>query len=657
MQCKIKIYTKFIGFFSSDSTASVSYYTEILKKYWAYDRFRPLQEEIIESICSGSDTLVLLPTGGGKSLCYQVPGMAMEGLCLVISPLIALMNDQVHQLKRRNIKAIAVSSRMNKREIDIALDNAVYGDYKFLYLPPERLQSPLFLERLPKMNICLIAVDEAHCISQWGYDFRPSYLNIASIRDIKQNTPIIALTASASQKVVSDIAEKLQLRKANHFKQSFTRSNLSYVVFNEEDKEKKLINILSKVKASAIVYAKSRKKTETLSQLLSQNSISSDYYHAGLSAHQREERQSNWMSNKTRVMVATNAFGMGIDKPDVRTVVHFDICENPENYYQEAGRAGRDGEKSYAVQLFNAADVEIGNKRVLNKFPELKTIKEVYHKLGNYFNLGYGAGSETSFAFDLGKFASFASLPSLQCYYALKIIEKNEYLILNELDNSPSKIRMVMKHGDIYDYQLRNEKHSLLIDILLRSYSGLFDEYVAIDEYLIAKRLKSPVQKLIKQLDYLSESNVLEYLRRSESGSIFWSRERVPSDQLRIEKNTYSERKKVALRKWQDMKDYVNNKEMCRSKLLVSFFDEVNASNCGICDICIDRKKKGEKGDSFNSLVQEICELVKDKPLGISDLTKKIDHCKEDELLYAIRWLSDQNAIEMKENLMHWVEK
>ena len=497
-------------------------YTEILKKYWGFSSFRPLQEEIIEKVAKGNDTIALLPTGGGKSICFQIPGLAKEGLCIVISPLIALMNDQVKNLNDRGIKAMAISSAMSKKEIDISLDNAIYGDYRFLYVSPERLQSPLFQERLSKMPVNLIAVDEAHCISQWGYDFRPAYLKIAALREFHPKVPIIALTASATEKVVADIGNKLKLKEPHLFKKSFTRANLSYVVLKEENKEKKLLDILNKVKGTSIVYVRSRKQSTTLSAFLRENGISADYYHAGLNSVIRNEKQQAWMNNLIRVIVSTNAFGMGIDKADVRTVIHFDLCENPENYYQEAGRAGRDGKKAYAIQLFDERDKQLSQTKINNQFPEIKFIKDVYSKLGNFYKLAYGAGFEQSYPFNLGDFSIFSNLPALASYNALKILEQNEYLSMNEIDNSPSKVKFIISNTDTYDYQLRNEKHSAIIDLMLRSYSRLFDDYVAINELVMAKRLRVEQKEIKQQLQYLAHMNVIEYLPKSSTGSIFF---------------------------------------------------------------------------------------------------------------------------------------
>ncbi|MEM7161099.1 MAG: ATP-dependent DNA helicase RecQ [Bacteroidota bacterium] len=629
-------------------------YEEILNTYWGFENFRPLQQEIIESIGNQKDTIALLPTGGGKSICYQVPGMASNGLCLVISPLIALMNDQVENLKKKGIKAISVTSALSSKEIDIALDNAAYGDYKFLYISPERLQTNLFQERLLKMNINVIAVDEAHCISQWGYDFRPAYLNIASIREIKPETPIIALTASATDKVVEDIKARLGLRSPELFKKSFTRKNLAYVVLREESKERKLLDILNKVKGSSIVYVRSRKQSKVISSFLRDNGISADYYHAGLSNQARNEKQKAWMNNLIRVIVSTNAFGIGIDKADVRTVIHFDLCENPENYYQEAGRAGRDGKKAYAVQLFNDRDIALGEIKINNQFPDRSFIESCYDAIGKHFNLAYGSGSECSFPFELNEFVSRYNFPVLPAYYALKILERNNYLILNEVDYQNSRIKILVDNTSIYDYQLRNEKYAALINVLLRSYAHLFDEYVGINERELAKRLQLNYSEIIKQLQFLNKLELVDYRARNEGGSIYFVQPRVPKERIFIDKNTFSIRKSILEEKWANMKAYLSNVEYCRSKLLVSFFDENDAKNCGICDVCLERKKINLSTNEFRHLLNEIKDILEETPLEIDELSELMKHRKNDELLSVIRWLNDQNTIQLRENKLHW---
>ena len=631
-------------------------YLEILKTYWGFENFRPLQAEIIENIGNQKDTIALLPTGGGKSICFQVPALALEGICLVVSPLIALMHDQVKNLESRGIKAIAITSALNQRQIDISLDNAIYGDYKFLYISPERLQSPLFKERLQKMTISFLAVDEAHCISQWGYDFRPAYLNIASIKESLPNIPIIALTASATQKVIEDLSEKLQLRAPKLFRKSFSRENLAYVVLREEAKERRLLEILQKVKGSSIVYVRSRKQSKQLSLFLRENGISADYYHAGMGNKTRDEKQKAWMNNLIRVIVSTNAFGMGIDKPDVRTVIHFDLCDNPESYYQEAGRAGRDGKKAYAIQIFNDRDKELAERKIKKQFPDYSFIANCYDLLGKHLNLAYGSGSENQFPFELNDFASKYELDLLSTYYALKILERNNYLILNEIDNNPSRVKILVDSTRIYDHLIRNEKYASVINILLRSYPRLFDEYVSINEHEIAKRSQLASAEVIKQLRMLSKLDLIEFIERNEGGSIYYVQGRVQKERITIDRLTYSNRKKVLELKWKNMTNYISNVEICRSKLLVSFFDEKNANSCGKCDVCLERKKVNLSANQFRHLVTEIKDQLLQKPLEMKELSESMKHRNSKELVAAVRWLSDQNSIQLIENKLHWAK-
>ena len=479
-------------------------------------------------------------------------------------------------------------------------------------------------------------------------------MKIARIKDYHPNIPIIALTASATEKVVEDIADKLNLKDPRIFKKSFTRKNLSYVVLQEEDKNKKLVEILTKVKGTAIVYTRSRRQTEELSKFLRSNGISTDFYHAGLSTAERDAKQIAWMGNIVRVIVSTNAFGMGIDKADVRVVIHVNMIENPETYYQEAGRAGRDGKKAYAVLLINASDTFVTEQKVDNQFPELKFIHSIYEKLGNFFQLAVGAGKDVVYPFSLGDFCSHNQIPILPTYYAIKILERNEYFLLNEFDNNPSKIKIILDHNAIYEYQLQYDRYAGIIELLIRSYARLFDQYVGINELEIAKRLKKSVDEIKNQLHFLARNEILEYIPQNKDGSLTYLQSRVPNNELIVRKSTYSDRQKIAQKKWEQMKIYVKNNAVCRSKTLVSFFDEWNAVSCGICDVCLQRKKLGISQSDFSHLIEEIKNIIEPEPLPLEELLEKLKHHKEKNIAEAVRWLADQKNMTKTNNLFHW---
>ncbi|MCK4921896.1 MAG: ATP-dependent DNA helicase RecQ, partial [Bacteroidales bacterium] len=487
-------------------------FKQILTKHWGYSDFRPLQEDIIRSVFEGRDTLGLLPTGGGKSITFQVPALAKEGICIVVTPLIALMRDQVSNLQKKEIKAIAVNSSMSKDEIDIALDNCIFGDFKFLYLSPERLASDLFKVRLEKMNVNLIAVDESHCISQWGYDFRPSYLNIAEIRDLLPEVPVLALTATATPKVVEDIMDRLKFRERNLFQKSFERTNLTYRVDNVEDKNRRLLNYCSDHKGTAIVYVRNRKKTKEISDFLKLNNISSDYYHAGINHESRSSKQENWQNGKIRVIVATNAFGMGIDKSDVRLVIHMDLPDSIEAYFQEAGRAGRDEKSALAVLIVNKADKRLAEQRISNTFPEIQLIKDIYQALGNYFQLAIGSGKGQSFDFILHDFLHKYKFSALVAHNSIKILQREGYIDISDEFNNPSRIHFKILRDDLYKFQVSNAKYDGFIKLILRSYTGLFSSYVAVDENLLAKRSGLSRDDVYKYLVRLSSSQIIDYI-------------------------------------------------------------------------------------------------------------------------------------------------
>jgi len=507
---------------------------EILLKYWGYSSFRENQEEIIKMIINNKDTLALLPTGGGKSICYQIPSLIMDGICIVVSPLISLMKDQVEDIKSKGIKAITITSDLDFKEVDIALTNCIFGGYKFLYISPEKLQNELVQSKISEMNVNLIAVDEAHCISEWGHNFRPSYRNISLIREIHPNSPVIALTATATKDVVSDIQENLDFKKPNLVQSSFYRENLSYIVIKEQDKKRKLINILNKIHGSAIVYVKSRKDCEKISKILVENNISANYYHAGLNIDQRNKRQENWKKSKSRVMVATNAFGMGIDKPDVRLVIHFHIPSTIESYFQETGRAGRDEKESFAVLLYNSTDEKYLRDFVELHFPSVKEIKECYQNLANHFQIAVNNGGEENFDFDLSDYSEKYKTNSLRTYNILRYLEKENYLKLQNIYNNYSKIHLKMEHSEIYKFQISNKYFDPYIKLLLRSYSGLFEDFVNINETLLAGRSKTNENKIIEVLKKLQELEVLDYLPKKQVTQIIYLQNRVDEKYLNL---------------------------------------------------------------------------------------------------------------------------
>ena len=484
----------------------------ILSKYWGFSKFRALQEDIIQSVLDGKDTLALMPTGGGKSLCFQVPALLKPGICIVVSPLIALMKDQVENLKEKGIKAIAVISGMGKREVDIALDNCIYGDIKFLYLSPERLLSELVRVRLRHMQVNLIAIDEAHCISQWGYDFRPSYLHLAELREIHPNVPILALTATATERVAADIQLKLNFKQAQIFRKSFERKNLSYLVYNEENKLRKLFSIAKNVKGTGIVYVRNRRETQEVARQLTMQGISADFYHAGLDTPLRMKKQTAWKNSEVKVIVATNAFGMGIDKSDVRFVVHLDLPESLEAYYQEAGRGGRDEKKAYAVLLYNNSDVFQLKNRFEQQYPSIEEIKQIYHHLGNYYQLAFGAGEGLSLEFDLADFCNRFKLDPFRTLHALKFLEHDEYIALTETVFLASRVQVLSGSADLYRFQVEQPAYDQFIKVLLRSYGGIFDQLSAVKESDLGKRLGINKNEVVKILQKLQTLQIINYI-------------------------------------------------------------------------------------------------------------------------------------------------
>lgn len=626
------------------SISKQTIYHDILKQYWGYDDFRPLQLDIIESVGCGHDTLGLMPTGGGKSITFQVPALAKEGVCIVVTPLIALMKDQVENLKQRGIKATAIYSGMAQYEILIAFDNCELGDYKFLYVSPERLATDLFKNRLKNLTVSMIAVDESHCISQWGYDFRPSYLQIAEIRNLLPGVPVLALTATATPEVVDDIQVRLAFPQKNLFQKSFERHNLVYVVRYVEDKLEQLLHILNRVPGTSVVYVRSRKKTKEISDFLVQNNIASDYFHAGLSHEQKDNKQKAWKSGDCRVIVSTNAFGMGIDKPNVRTVVHMDLPDTLEAYFQEAGRAGRDEQKAFAILLYNKTDETKLKKRVSDTFPDKERIKTTYQALADYYEIGIGSGYQAIYAFNLQAFCMECHLPIISTHSALKILELSNYIELTEDVDNPSKLMFVVKREELYQFRTQNAKLDQLIEVILRSYTGVFTDMIHINEELIAKRLGQSRQTIYEQLIALDKQHIVHYIPFKKTPFLIYTQSREDSAKLVIPKAAYEERRERYVSRINSVLDYANQKEVCRSRLLLNYFGEKHTLPCGQCDICLAQKARELQDARFVKLEQKIVNLLTEKPLSINQLITKMGD-SEEVVLKVVRHLLDHQKL------------
>ncbi len=619
---------------------------EVLHKYWGYTQFRSPQEEVIQSFLKGHDVLAVLPTGAGKSVCFQVSSMMKDGICLVITPLIALMQDQVSQLKNKGIPSIAIHSGMSHQEIDIALDNCVYGKQKFLYVSPERLQTEIFQERFKKMTVNLVAVDEAHCISQWGYDFRPPYLQISLLRELKPNVPFMAVTASATQQVKDDIIEKLDLKSVEVFQKSFARENLSLVVRKTERKEKQLIDILKKVPGSSIVYVRSRKETEVLSKLLIRNQFKSTFYHAGLDHQERLFRQREWIENHARVMVATNAFGMGINKADVRTVIHMDIPETLEAYYQEAGRAGRDGKRSYAVVIFHEVDALAVRNKTIQSQPTLDYLKKIYQALANFYQLAIGSAQAEAFDFDIEMFCKQYNFKVSAVYPALKKLEESGLIQMSDSFYRPSRVHILYDKKKIYEYQVAHEQFDLAIKSLLRIFGAeLFSEFVPISEMQLARSLKMEVRDVIDLLQRLQHQQVLGYEQASDSPQVTFVLPRQDAEYLPIDRKHLEARRNLHLDKMEKMIGYVEQSHQCRMRVIQEYFDEETYQDCGICDVCI-AKKKNENSFVLKDYHDQINFLLSQKPMNIDDLEIAVAPRDKDLFLEAVREMVDANSIE-----------
>lgn len=619
-------------------------YLDILKQYWGYDQFRPLQAEIINSIASGKDTLGLMPTGGGKSLTFQVPAMVMDGLCVVVTPLIALMKDQVENLRTKGIQAAAIYSGMSKSDILTTLDNAVLGAYKFLYISPERLGTPIFMEKIAQAQVNIITVDESHCISQWGYDFRPSYLRIADVRQIIPDAPVLALTATATPEVVDDIQRQLHFKTPNVFRKSFFRSNLAYVVRTVENKEDQLLKILHNVPGTSIVYVRNRKKTKEVADFLTQNGILAEHFHAGLKNETKDERQSSWKAGETRVIVATNAFGMGIDKAEVRTVIHLDLPDSLEAYFQEAGRAGRDEKKAFAVLLYNNSDAVKMKKRVSDSFPGKEIVVKVYESLGNYLELGVGSGLDAVFAFDIADFCTKFKLPILIAFNCLKILQQAGYIELTDEQDSSSRVLFIENKDDLYKTTQTPEQEKL-IHMLLRSYTGLFTDFAYINEDLIAKRLECTRDEVYVQLTGLAKEKIIQYIPRKKTPFLTFIREREATERLVLTKEAYDDRRERYIARVKSVLDYANEENVCRNQQLLMYFGEKNSYSCGKCDVCLRKKETILSTQEFDHIRQLIIQQLASIPLPAGKLVKSIPY-KESKVVEVLRFLTDNGKIE-----------
>lgn len=630
---------------------------EILSKYWGHQSFRPLQWEIIESVLQKKDTVALLPTGGGKSVCFQVPAMVLNGLCIVVTPLIALMKDQVMQLNKKGIGASAIHSGMSRREIDITIGNCIQKKHQFLYLSPERLQTEILLAKVHLMNVSLIAVDEAHCISQWGYDFRPAYLKISSLTELVPEVPIIALTATATLNVVNDIADKLLLHKPNFYRKSFERKNIAYMVLEEESKLSRMLKIAQTVKGSGIVYVRNRRLTQEISNFLNQNGIISSFYHAGLTTDQRDLRQDEWINNKTQVMVCTNAFGMGIDKPNVRFVIHYSPPDCIENYFQEAGRAGRDEQKAYAVLLYEPSDRFDLERQVEAAFPPLHEIKRVYQGLSNYFQVAVGIIPEKSFDFDINEFCNTYNLKAGVVFNAMKLLERDGLIALTEEINMPSRVQFLVNKSALYDFQVYHFHYDEFIKLLLRSFGGIFDNYVTINETELARRGKLKKEEVISLLKKLDQRKILNYLPQKSIPQLHFTASRKDAKSIHLSNEVYIDRKVLALKKMNAMLHYSESTDICRNVLLLNYFEEKNTSNCGHCDVCIRKKKAELTAIDVQKMSENIIGILQHETQSVKQLMAHFKQFKVDEALEVLHWLQEINEIEEREGLLYLTKK
>jgi ATP-dependent DNA helicase RecQ len=621
---------------------------KILNQYWGHTHFRPTQEAIIDAVISGKDVLALLPTGGGKSICFQVPGMLIDGICLVVSPLIALMKDQAENLEKKGITVATIHSGLSYFDVKIILQNAIEGEYKFIYLSPERLETKAFKEYLPLLKIGLLAVDEAHCVSQWGYDFRPTYLKIANIRESLPAVPLIALTASAVPEVQEDIVAKLGLKSVAIFRQSFNKPNLSYSVFHVDSKLNKLIDIVEKVPGSSIIYCNNRRQTKNLAYLLNLQNISADFYHAGLSTEERAEKQKSWINNKTRVIVCTNAFGLGIDKPDVRTVIHFDAPECLENYYQEAGRAGRDGERAYAILLYQTEDIRTLESLPIKRYPLIVTIRKVYQELANYLQLPVGLGEGQYFDFEPRNFSENFQLEPSLVNSILKILEQEGHCSFSEKIFLPSQVFFTTDKETLNEFQESHPQLSELIKTLLRSYEGIFNNQTSINEKNLSHYLRIPKEEVLKCLIQLKAYRIIDYMPQKENPQIHFHLNRAPANYLLIKQDNYLARKKKYEKRLDIMLHYIQMQDQCRSNTITKYFGETISTDCGICDNCLSKKRSGIKVDQFKAIEKIIKSLVAE-PIHVNELLEHHPNFTEDKMLEVLRFMESEGLIMVDE--------
>jgi len=627
---------------------------KILTRYWGFTSFKPLQEDIIRSVIEGTDTLALMPTGGGKSITFQVPALAKEGTCLVITPLIALMKEQVSRLNSLEIKSLAIHSAMSREEIDITIENCIYGDYKFLYVSPERISTQLFQGKIGRLNLSLVAIDEAHCISQWGYDFRPSYLKIASLRErISPDVPFLALTATATRHVIEDIMDKLAFREKNVLRTSFARKNISYLVRQVEEKGTYLVKTLNKVSGSGIVYVRSRKRCKEVAEMLVANGIEADFYHAGLPDELRDKKQTSWSAGKTRVIVATNAFGMGIDKADVRFVIHWDIPDSIENYFQESGRAGRDNKPAYAVLLYSPADKTRLNDSLRQKFPPVEKIKDTYEALCNFLMVPLGAGKDNVFDFSMAEFVSRYRLPVIETFNSLAFLQREGYVEFTEEINNPSRVHFIVGRDDLYKFQVANESFDGFIKLLLRSYTGMFTEFVAINEESLARKTALTRDTVYQYLVKLSSMNIIRYIPGKKTSLVIFTEERLVRKALLISPDNYLHVKEKYSARLEKMIDYAESNNRCRSVILLDYFGE-ESDRCGTCDVCRERNELDLSKYEFDIILEEIKSILSEKNPDSEELVGMISYPGE-KVIKVIRWLLDHSKIlQDKDHKLSW---